>query len=554
MTYLWVNKTDASDQSSASRRAVRKFVQRRRLRKIIAERRSGPFLTMKNYAGPEELQLTMPFGGAQTERQGPDPEAPKNTGSIIVFDSGQGLTKDIPSTNHTPSAYNRTIDWNFGALGAPCRRLTELDNAVLDHFLERRSERCGAGDNFALDASSNRDTAQVSKGLLRHAMYSASLLDSLIAFTVLNMIDGHPRAHDLKTWGERRAEVALREIRQALAVSDPARSPFLAFSILYLCMGCVFNGRVDEARVHLQYLALLARNMSEMGPYKQRFLYHLRCCDVRYAVQAGQIPIVPGDLVNEQWLGLSFSTETTSHINIEARSHGRHSSIAGHFDGFDAAMELGLLPYSMRHIFRQYVRTIETYDRLTKKTELGLLEMTSFRKQSLDCIEKLCGHWLRIHQPHLTDEKKTSDSASAGILEHVVHIAMQIHILVCVGRTSGQAIDVLSRRLRNYLTRDIVFHHDLNRELGDGSSQLRTRLLLWVLTVGMLAKMTGIDFDWFRGHAINLCRRLKLHTETDLLEVLSLFGPHVHLLSGDIVDLVAQSQVTGTAQDSGDEM
>ncbi len=484
-------------------------------------------------------------------------------GGSIDGDLRQDLTDDLHSPSLTSSAYNRSTDWNFGCLGAPSRQLTELDFAVLDYFLERRPERRNARDPFVLTVSAKHDATQVSEGLLRQAMYSTALLDSLTAFTALNMMDKHPRAHDLKALAERRAQLALHGIRQALAVSDPAQSLDVAFSILYLCMGCVFLGRLDDAKVHLKYLAMLMRDLRVMSPYKQRFLYHLRCCDLRYALQAGQAPVVPSDLINQQWSDSSPSqTDTSSpitsiveeHLDLLPPSLAIRSPVADRSNGFTAAIECGLLTESMWYIIQQYIDCIHYHTRLTEKAETELFEMTQFRKQSLACIDEVCAQWSRTHEPDLTDHRETLGSPSAGTLDYVIVIAIQIHVLICMGRTSGQAICVLSRRLRKFLYQCTGCHDGTIHEHEDEGAQLRTQLLLWVFLMGMLAKVVkNTDFEWFRQHAVKLCGRLELNTVTNLLNTLKQFGPHDDLPGRDLVEVVTHLMAYMTKLRSKDQ-
>ena len=451
----------------------------------------------------------------------------------------------------------------------------------MQYFLRHGPEQWPGANCSSKTLTSGNAILPVSEELVRYAVRERPLLDSIVAYTAFNMLNEHPDATSLKTFGHHASGAALVSVRGALNKQQDQESLILSYAVLHLCMASISMGQPDAAQVHLRFLIEMTRNFVPANELEYRLMFQIRGIDIRYAIQSGRPPLIStmqredpiaptserdGEILqNMPASGTHVLTPPRS--PVDERSPSKNLFPIGHVitsssltleaaqpgepvEGFHIAIEEDLLSTEMSSIINQYMEAMGYLTGLLRLNKIAILQRIQSRRKCYDCLESLCKQWYFMHRSTfhpatplspLGTELQDSSLDSADQMDLVLILAFQIRLLTCLGRYSGHTLVVLSGRLCLYLRTGGLLDTIETSSRRSQEYNFKTGLLLWILLMGMLATTEkSADYQWLQINATVLARSLGADSELSMLNVLKPFSPTDGVIGDDFLGVVKE--------------
>lgn len=466
--------------------------------------------------------------------------------------------------------HGRSIDWYLDPKGLYCRPITTFDNAAIQYFRRNGPERW-PGANFKGEHQSRWEKVlPVSDELVRQGVTTeTALLDSIVAYTAFAMMNGNPNAHILRVFAQKAVLVALRSLQDAIANPEQCEVLVLPYAVLHLCMAAISMGDLDAAYVHLKFITEATRDLIPTTDYEYRFVFMMRGIDMRYAIQSGKPPVsmynvmhrlaTEKDSSNDADFGIHNHTNTalsshkSSNSNIDGLARWRSISwqlmdldgteaypsphITGH--GLHTSIKLGLIPLNLLPNVNLYLDAITYLSEITRLERIQTVQRLIARDKCYTSIERLCAYWSFTRLTSTPSRYPPRNSNELSIRDAVV-IALQLRLVMSLGRWGGHTLTVLCQRLRPCIMLALASAVSKDTSLNwTESDDLLSKLLLWILLVAMLGTLENSDqLSWFRDNAMRHAAKMSIVSEHDWYTVMTLFSPAGCSPGDDMVEIV----------------
>ena len=449
-----------------------------------------------------------------------------------------------------------------------CRPLTDLDGVAIRYFLQH-----GPGQPPA--SKLGRDLTgflprwlALAEDLARRAVQHRPLLDSLVAYTAINMSNEHTGASMLAFYGQATSQNALRSVRQALTAPESLQGVTLAYAVLHLCKAAIARGQTEAAYCHLRFLIEETKSLDPQTEREHDLLTQIRGINIKYSLQAGRNP-----LSGARWSSLDEITkflDNHAHCILQApdatdvcyvkgpstsrpvetdalRSAQQAPSQFSCMHDLHAAMTSGIAG-DLQHIVDDYIDVIKLWSQLTAKPAISWLAKLQALTRLYECLELLCDAWDTL-------ESKAAVSAYANMqlasgcertniksllsLDRPLVIAIELHLVMCLG--TGHTMVLLGYRLRRILEARkgsiAFFTSQLTRAEAQACS---TSLYLWILLIGMFATegRSEYDFHWMQVEAHETIQALGISTEDEVFNRLNALWPTGYSMRDDLDSIV----------------
>jgi hypothetical protein len=392
---------------------------------------------------------------------------------------------------------------------------------------------------------------------IQRATRDSTMLDSLVSCTIILMADIYMNNKSLLSAGHKLTQHAVRELRVSIQ-TDPSADPLsVQLSSMHLCMGSLRAGDIDAARTHLKFLQATVTILDSKNPYHVDVLNIIRFCDVWLALDSGEAPSLSLHpqmrLEHDAQLSLSGSPypgEFHRSVGTEdprvpeqvgnnlrqfpepdtfhpCRFNSAITERRSHFGLFRAA-ESGLLSVVTAGVIANYVEAVDYISESVQKETANLEEFEPMIGKCLDSLCQLCfaydrtQHSLDSLSDHQNSSKRlpfSSSAASSTNFDELVVLALQVQLVIRLGKFVQRNREKLSRRLIKSLLRNSHLIHSTLTEKGtDGAVAVpQIQLYLWAILTGMLGTPKDSNLlEWYKVKAPQTLKAIGITTEIKL--------------------------------------